>query len=466
MEMVFYHQSNRRDAVNEHLPDDSVKDGILKRYLGESIEGTAAAHPGTGGLWKTSCRAAALFAAASILLLAGLVTLLFCLSSSGSKEEVERAQFQTSYSNRTGEEDQLRRNYDNATKERDHILSEYNRVVKEREQLQTSYNNLAKESEQLQTSYNNRNKGRDQLQASYNNLRMNFTNLTLKRDNLAKRYNNMSKERAQLQISYNNLSKEREQLQINYNHLAKEGHRVQMSLTNLTSERDNLQKSCNNMSKERDEFQKSNNTLVKERDQTSYNSLRAKQHQLENNLTQQRDQLVWEKGPLQGQAQVIAKENTDLQAKLQASEASLRNLTQERTSLNTMLKRVEQEGWVYFRGSFYYVSSTKATWQISRNYCRQKDSDLLVIDSRDEQDFANKFKKYVWIGLTDSETEGTWRWVDGTLPNTWYWSSREPNGRKTENCGDIKNYNAENSWNDENCDILLFWICEKKLILN
>lgn len=46
MEMVFYHQSNRRDTVNEHLPDDSVKDGILKRYLGESIEGTVAAHPG------------------------------------------------------------------------------------------------------------------------------------------------------------------------------------------------------------------------------------------------------------------------------------------------------------------------------------------------------------------------------------------------------------------------------------
>lgn len=51
MELVFYHQNNGGDIVNEHLPDDAVKDGMLKRYLGEGSEETAATRPG-----KTSCK--------------------------------------------------------------------------------------------------------------------------------------------------------------------------------------------------------------------------------------------------------------------------------------------------------------------------------------------------------------------------------------------------------------------------
>uniref|UniRef100_A0A3B4XKT6 C-type lectin domain-containing protein n=1 Tax=Seriola lalandi dorsalis TaxID=1841481 RepID=A0A3B4XKT6_SERLL len=73
-----------------------------------------------------------------------------------------------------------------------------------------------------------------------------------------------------------------------------------------------------------------------------------------------------------------------------------------------------QKGWVYFSDSIYYISSTKKTWQDSRNDCLQKGADLMIINSKEEQDFTRQSKKNVWIGLTDSETEGTWKWVDGT----------------------------------------------------
>uniref|UniRef100_A0A3B5KQQ9 C-type lectin domain-containing protein n=1 Tax=Takifugu rubripes TaxID=31033 RepID=A0A3B5KQQ9_TAKRU len=118
------------------------------------------------------------------------------------------------------------------------------------------------------------------------------------------------------------------------------------------------------------------------------------------------------------------------------------------------------KGWVYFSGSLYQVSSTKKTWDQSRSDCRQKGADLLIINSEEEQAFANRFQKYMWIGLTDVTNEGSWKWVDGTAI---YWSSKEPNGGKGENCVDIKNFNAEKSWNDESCSLSLLWICEKKL---
>uniref|UniRef100_A0A672HWY4 C-type lectin domain-containing protein n=1 Tax=Salarias fasciatus TaxID=181472 RepID=A0A672HWY4_SALFA len=76
------------------------------------------------------------------------------------------------------------------------------------------------------------------------------------------------------------------------------------------------------------------------------------------------------------------------------------------------------EGWVYFQSSLYHVSSTKKTWQESRDDCLSRGADLMIIDSQEEQvayDFLRRLSKEMWIGLTDSAQEGTWRWVDGTL---------------------------------------------------
>uniref|UniRef100_A0A8C9YQB8 C-type lectin domain-containing protein n=1 Tax=Sander lucioperca TaxID=283035 RepID=A0A8C9YQB8_SANLU len=94
--------------------------------------------------------------------------------------------------------------------------------------------------------------------------------------------------------------------------------------------------------------------------------------------------------------------------------------------------------------------------------CRQKGADLVIINSKEEQDFTRKFKMRLWIGLTDSETEGTWKWVDGTPLTKSYWDSREPNGGENENCVEIKKFDSENSWNDVGCSTLLNWICEMK----
>uniref|UniRef100_A0A3Q4G5K0 C-type lectin domain-containing protein n=1 Tax=Neolamprologus brichardi TaxID=32507 RepID=A0A3Q4G5K0_NEOBR len=122
-----------------------------------------------------------------------------------------------------------------------------------------------------------------------------------------------------------------------------------------------------------------------------------------------------------------------------------------------------RENWVALSDSLYQVSSEKKSWEESRQDCLQKGAHLMIINSREEQNFVNQFKKYLWIGLTDSETDGIWKWVDGTRMTTSYWNRGEPNGGRTENCGEIRFYDSENSWNDAPCSIEKFWICEKRV---
>uniref|UniRef100_A0A4W6FVA5 C-type lectin domain-containing protein n=1 Tax=Lates calcarifer TaxID=8187 RepID=A0A4W6FVA5_LATCA len=168
--------------------------------------------------------------------------------------------------------------------------------------------------------------------------------------------------------------------------------------------------------------------------------------------------------------------------KMALLQTSYNNLTNERDQLqvkeNNLLIYCEwnikalsvflstQQGWVYFGGSVYYISSVKKTWQESRNYCLQEGADLMIINSEEEQ--VNQWKDNIWIGLTDRETEGTWKWVDGTPLTTSYWASNEPNGHtilRDEDCGEVMLHEIKDNWNDKACDDPNFWICEKKLPL-
>ncbi|XP_026026246.1 CD209 antigen-like protein C [Astatotilapia calliptera] len=168
-------------------------------------------------------------------------------------------------------------------------------------------------------------------------------------------------------------------------------------------------------------------------------------HKLYDNVTSERNQL-------QTSFNNLVKERDQLQKRLE-------DMTTSRDDLQYRREKV------IFSDSLYQVSSEKKSWQESRQDCLQKGADLMIINSREEQNFVNEFKKNLWIGLTDSEREGTWKWVDGTQTSTSYWNqgNKEPNGGTWQNCGEIDNYNIEDSWNDAPCSNRQFWICEKRV---
>ncbi|XP_064782109.1 C-type lectin domain family 4 member E-like isoform X3 [Oncorhynchus masou masou] len=125
-------------------------------------------------------------------------------------------------------------------------------------------------------------------------------------------------------------------------------------------------------------------------------------------------------------------------------------------------------GWNKFDSCWYFVSSERKPWSESRQDCMEKGADLVIVNSREEQRFLFALNKRFWIGLTDNETEGSWKWVGGTPLITSYWIIDQPNNGRSlstfpeEDCVELHNGQdqPEKTWNDLNCAQKRIWICE------
>ncbi|XP_045568248.1 uncharacterized protein isoform X6 [Salmo salar] len=340
----------------------------------------------------------------------------------------ERDRLQNSLNTRTTEKDQLQNSLNTWTKERDQPLNSLNFRTTERDQLQNSLNTRTTERDQLQNSLNTWTTERDQLQNSLNTW-------TTERNQLQNSLNTRTTERDQLQNSLNTRTTERDQLQNSLNTRTTDRDQLQNSLNTRTTERDQLQNSLNTRTTERDQLQNSLNTRTTERDQ------------LQNSLN------TW------------TKERDKLRKSLNTTTMERDQLQKETDRLNCKINGSCPEGWRRFGCSCYYVSTEGKSWEESRQDCLERGADLVIINSEEEQTFINGFESLIfsWIGLTDSVTEGTWKWVDGTLLTTpRYWDDGQPNGGTYQNCGGIiyKSSGQGALWDFE-CIYSKQWICEK-----
>ncbi|XP_014901861.1 CD209 antigen-like protein E isoform X5 [Poecilia latipinna] len=133
-----------------------------------------------------------------------------------------------------------------------------------------------------------------------------------------------------------------------------------------------------------------------------------------------------------------------------------------------------EAGWERHRGSSYFFSNSTSSWTDSRHSCTDLGSDLVKIDSREEQMFLEirvreiiKNNETFWIGLTDSKTEGSWLWTDGSPLNQSlsFWAPGQPDslsGAELDCVGMMKTeIPDEVRWYDRHCNDNLRSICEK-----
>ncbi|XP_074836089.1 C-type lectin domain family 17, member A-like [Carettochelys insculpta] len=130
-------------------------------------------------------------------------------------------------------------------------------------------------------------------------------------------------------------------------------------------------------------------------------------------------------------------------------------------------KRVESvcsncpRGWKWFQRTCYYFSDSTKTWGEAHQFCLEYGAHLVIINTKEEQDFLVKNRgtsRVYWLGMTDQATEKSWVWVDGTSVVLSFWSSGEPNNHQEEDCGTMA---TDGRWNDITCHMTDYWICEK-----
>ncbi|XP_035770268.1 CD209 antigen-like [Neolamprologus brichardi] len=124
-----------------------------------------------------------------------------------------------------------------------------------------------------------------------------------------------------------------------------------------------------------------------------------------------------ERDLLNATVSVVSNQLSSMTEERDLLKANLTEMTKELERLQSLFnqKKTCPTGWSEFSCSCYLLSESSGSWHSARKHCTDQGADLVVIDSPEEQNFIASFtQKETWIGLSDIEQEGTWKWVDGT----------------------------------------------------
>ncbi|KAK3610157.1 hypothetical protein CHS0354_039940 [Potamilus streckersoni] len=127
-------------------------------------------------------------------------------------------------------------------------------------------------------------------------------------------------------------------------------------------------------------------------------------------------------------------------------------------------------GYEYFETeTFCYRFHTECkTWSEARKVCQQEGGDLIMLNDSNMDFFREMATKKsacvnVWVGATDTNLEGSWRWVNGETISQSLWEVDEPSHSPNENCADMQ-MTFGFKLNDIPCSYQFDFICQ--IVLN
>ncbi|XP_056340554.1 macrophage mannose receptor 1-like isoform X3 [Oenanthe melanoleuca] len=122
------------------------------------------------------------------------------------------------------------------------------------------------------------------------------------------------------------------------------------------------------------------------------------------------------------------------------------------------------KGWERYGFYCYLVGHTSVTFLEAKKTCERSSGYLTSIRDRYEQAYLTSLiglssEKYFWIGLSDMEEQGIFKWVtdEGVLYTNW--NAAMPG--KEAGCVALRTGNAAGLWDVQNCEVKAKFLCKK-----
>ncbi|KAK3886556.1 hypothetical protein Pcinc_009306 [Petrolisthes cinctipes] len=113
--------------------------------------------------------------------------------------------------------------------------------------------------------------------------------------------------------------------------------------------------------------------------------------------------------------------------------------------------------------AYRVYSKVKLTYSKAEDHCAEDGASLIIIKDAEQEkivlDAVNQGEGY-WMGLSDREVEGVWRWADGSSLGYSNWDRGQPNNYilrgSDQDCAML----YRGAWNDHHCLHPLRFVCQ------
>ena len=147
------------------------------------------------------------------------------------------------------------------------------------------------------------------------------------------------------------------------------------------------------------------------------------------------------------------------------------NSGSERLRCSDATKCVEQceQEWEENGDHCYYWSKDTKTWVEAEQFCKGEGGHLASVTSKAINDYIAAGLKqkdhFLWIGGSDKESEGIWKWSDGSAWEFANWGTiggvQQPSNHSGHDC--LEYQRSDRTWNDLSCHNKRKYLCSKKL---